>query len=304
MPFSSTASKFFGRFGASQSDPQTSGLGDSYNKLSAIKSPNLFETIQAVRQNEMDRQYKQAQIAKVLQDLNNPIDSEYKQAQIQALKDKSDYQSGLLDEKQRNQDRLTAQQAIIANLLKGQLGGEGGSNIPVGSSARVGGMYIPLNPRLTDTEQAAIAGSQSLEPVVSSIIENIQGGIFGKNPLKRTARQSIIDSDNTMLSSQDAKLQSFQQDLANLKRLIPFTDGGKQLTPFEAKRVFALLNTVGKNDAQASKDINRAVDIVMRKGGLAIGGRNAAVSSVNNNSSLDSQSELDAINKRLEELGG
>ena len=40
--------------------------------------------------------------------------------------------------------------------------------------------------------------------------------------------------------------------------------------------VFALLNTTGKNDQQIETDINAAVSIVMAKGGLAIGGRNAA----------------------------
>jgi len=75
-------------------------------------------------------------------------------------------------------------------------------------------------------------------------------------------------------------LQSFQSDLNNLKRLIPFTDGGKQLTPFEAKRVFALLNTMGKNDVQIGNDIQAAVSIVMAKGGLAIGGRNSAIQGI------------------------
>lgn len=154
-------------------------------------------------------------------------------------------------------------------------------NLPPGASISAGPVTFQPNPRLTDTEQAAIAGSQSMEPVVERIFQGIRGGIFGQgNDVERTARQGIVDSGNAMLSSKDEKLQSFQSDLNNLKRLIPFTDGGKQLTPFEAKRVFALLNTTGKNDPQIEKDIQAAVSIVMAKGGLAIGGRNAAVNGI------------------------
>lgn len=163
----------------------------------------------------------------------------------------------------------------IQSAMAGNLG-----QLPPGASISAGPITFQPNPRLTDTEQAAIAGSTAIEPVVERIMTNVRGGIFGRgNDIERTARQGIVDSGVAMLSSQDPTLQAFQSDINNLKRLIPFTDGGKQLTPFEAKRVFALLNTTGKNDLQIEKDILAAVSIVMAKGGLAIGGRNAALNS-------------------------
>lgn len=180
--------------------------------------------------------------------------------------DQANAETGLM-----NQVMPAVQEAMAGN--KGQL--------PPGASVSAGPVTFQPNPRLTDTEQAAVAGSQALEPVVQKILSEIQGGIFGQgDDVERTARQGIVDSGNSMLSSQDTKLQSFQSDINNLKRLIPFTDGGKQLTPFEAKRVFALLNTTGKNDQQIYKDIQAAVSIVMAKGGLAIGGRNAAIQGI------------------------
>lgn len=167
-----------------------------------------------------------------------------------------------------NQVLPAVQDAMAGN--KGQL--------PPGASISAGPVTFQPNPRLTDTEQAAVAGSQAMEPVIERILQNVRGGIYGSgNDVERTARQGIVDSGNALLSSQDTKLQAFQSDINNLKRLIPFTDGGKQLTPFEAKRVFALLNTTGKNDPQIANDIQAAVSIVMAKGGLAIGGRNAAM---------------------------
>lgn len=87
MPFSSTASNFFGRFGPAQAGQQTAGLGNAYNTLSAAnKTPNLFDTIQAVRANELDRQTKQAAIAKVLNDLQQaPQDKLLKELQAQKI---------------------------------------------------------------------------------------------------------------------------------------------------------------------------------------------------------------------------
>ena len=53
---------------------------------SQFKTPNLFDTIQAVRQNELDRQAKQAQIATVLQELAMaPQKQAYQQAQMKKL---------------------------------------------------------------------------------------------------------------------------------------------------------------------------------------------------------------------------
>ena len=186
-----------------------------------------------------------------------------KSRQASAQADQAIAETGLM-----NQVFPAVQDAMAGN--KGQL--------PPGASISAGPVTFQPNPRLTDTEQAAVAGSTAIEPVVERILSNVRGGIFGQgNDIERTARQGIVDSGNAMLSSRDERLQAFQSDMNNLKRLIPFTDGGKQLTPFEAKRVFALLNTTGKNDQQIEKDITAAVSIVMAKGGLALGGRNAAI---------------------------
>jgi hypothetical protein len=289
---------------------------DVFGKADATRAamPNLFSTIQAVRANELERQTKQAAISKVLQDLViqqklAPIEMAYKQAQQQNLLSEMElnpakkalveaqtaaygttaqYQQDKLAVDRAKNERLLKQQQMLDRILgggqsdgtDGTVGAVGG-NLPPGSTIQVGGVRIPLNQRLTDSEQAAVSGSIAIEPVVDRIITSVDT-IFvepktTKEKIARTARQAIADSDNTLLSSQDPELQSFQQELANLRRLIPFTDGGKQLTPFEAKRVFALLNTTGKNNKQIKKDIGAAVSIVKAKGGLSLGGRQAAL---------------------------
>lgn len=79
MPFSSTPSSAFNIMPSVR--PQTSGIADSFRNN--YKTPNLFDTIQAVRNNELDRQVKQAQIAKFLVDIQSaPVDLEVKRAEL------------------------------------------------------------------------------------------------------------------------------------------------------------------------------------------------------------------------------
>lgn len=338
MPFTSSAPNFFGRFGAQTSPTNFGNPMDVFAKADATRSamPNLFSTIQAVRANELERQTKQAAISKALQELAiqqqlAPIERAYKQAQVDAMPIENalreaqtaaygttaQYQQDKIAVDKAKQERLLKQQEMLDRILAGEpadgsggIVGAVGGNLPPGSTVTVGGLRIPLNQRLTDSEQAAVSGSIAIEPVVDRIITSVDT-IFAepkttKEKISRTARQAIADSDNTLLSSQDPALQSFQQELANLRRLIPFTDGGKQLTPFEAKRVFALLNTTGKNNKQIKKDITAAVSIVKAKGGLSLGGRQAAVDmKTKASSNLDQlQAELEETNKQLAALGG
>ena len=244
---------------------------------------------QGLPQNDLAKLYAQESIKKQFED---PIDKElqrdYKRAATErALRDpfymtpegQQYYGAGAFQREQQGK-QAAAETGLMNQVMpaveEAMQGNQG--QLPPGASISAGPVTFQPNPRLTDTEQAAVAGSQALEPVVGRIIQEVRGGIYGKgNDVERTARQGIVDSGNAILSSQDTRLQSFQSDINNLKRLIPFTDGGKQLTPFEAKRVFALLNTAGKNDQQIESDISAAVSIVMAKGGLAIGGRNAAL---------------------------
>lgn len=88
MPLSSSASSFFGKLGPQEAGPLTNQGNPAQGIASAsqFKTPNLFDTIQAVRQNELDRQAKQAQIATVLQELAMaPQKQAYQQAQMKKL---------------------------------------------------------------------------------------------------------------------------------------------------------------------------------------------------------------------------
>lgn len=350
MPFNFNAPSFFGKLG-----PQSAGFNPNnavagFQRANAISGavPNLFTTIQMTQKNQQDRRVKEAAIAQALAGLVktqqevqqspyelaikqqlaaaemelNPAKKALAEAQANAYKTTAQYQADKVAIDKAKNERLLKQQVMLDKLLNGGQsdGTDGvvgalGGNLPPGTTINVGGIRVPLNQRLTDAEQAAVAGNVAIEPVVDRILTSVDT-IFTepkttKDKISRTVRQGIADSDNTLLSSQDPELQSFQQELANLRRLIPFTDGGKQLTPFEAKRVFSLLNTTGKNNPQIKKDISAAVSIVKAKGGLSLGGRQAAVNMAEsaknkpNNSNLQAlQAELDKTNQELAALGG
>lgn len=172
----------------------------------------------------------------------------------------------------------------IMNQVKDQLGNgqTGPSNITPGTTVQAGPYNIPLNPKLTESEQGVIGGVQSMEPMIGEISESLKQdkaldtpfGDFG-----RTFQQMRADRQSALFTSTNPKLQQLQSKLNTLKKTIPFTEGGKQLTETEKSMVMALLNISGKPDTQIMTDINQAMGILRAKEKLALGGRNAAIES-------------------------
>lgn len=264
MPFSSTGASFFGRFGPSQNAPEFSGLGNAYNKISATATPNLFQTIQSVRQNELERQTKQAAIAKALMDIQqSPLEQQYKQAQIkkalydidpnsvenqlrqaqiQGISDKSEYQSGLLDEKQRNIDRLIAQQGLIEKLM----GGQGADNLPPGTIARVGGVTIPLNRKYTVEESQAVSGAESLIPKIEQL-KSLVG-----TPAELQAALPFGGG-----STEGQRFKSLKDDIS--QQLLYFRSG-KAINEDEYQRFKKLLPQIFRNKEVDIEQLNRFIN--------------------------------------------
>ena len=169
-------------------------------------------------------------------------------------------------------------------LSQGAPGSSGSSNIPPGTTFTANGVTIPLNQKLTESEQSSVAGAQSLDPIIKEI-ESILGtegqdfsdsdkGLMGD--IKRTAEQMAVDSAQPLLTSKSKRLADLQSKFSTLKKTLPFTEGGKQLTKTEKQQVFALLNVSGKDDARIKNDINEAMAILRKKEQIALGGANAA----------------------------
>lgn len=146
---------------------------------------------------------------------------------------------------------------------------------PAGTTMQLGQFNVPLNLRLTESEQAASAGVASLEPIISSIKERIRGGTLkseGFGDIGRTVRQATAGTGKALLTSFDKDLQALQSDMNAIKGQLPFTAGGKQLTQTEKELVFRLLDLTGKNDDQIIKDIDQAMSILREKERLALSG--------------------------------
>jgi hypothetical protein len=183
------------------------------------------------------------------------------------------------------------QMLMARELIKKQQMENAGASLPTnplpGTKQNVGPSgtttSTELNRVLTDDERATISGYRTLLPTITLIKERLNGNVFddqdpGKGfggDVERTLRQGITDIGSPMLSSKDTTLQGIQGDFNHLKSLLPFANGGKQLTGTEKDLVFKLLNTAGKSNEQIVIDLDRTIDFFKNKEALTVGGANA-----------------------------
>lgn len=158
------------------------------------------------------------------------------------------------------------------------------SNLPPGTTLRAGPLTIPMNPKLTESEQASLSSLETFEPQVAELGKSVQEGVFTPggggvmSNLKRTAEQFAVDQPGKagrLMTSMNPKLQAVQSDLNSIRRYA-FGEGGKNLTVNEKEIVNALLDMTGKADEQILSDHQKALGILRSKAKLALGGANAA----------------------------
>lgn len=289
-------SMYQSNFGQSQ-DNQNRGLGRSVGDILMRIGGGKPDY-----SNLLDQQYKQAQIDSLKNRQNNltPIIDEsgnitgYQQApfgnikfapvgyspayQDRAVAAAEASRAGVPLKEAQTQNAQQAGQ-LVSQAMSGQANQP--SNIPPGTTVTSGGITIPLNPKLTESEQGVIGGVQGMEPMISQIEQSLNSGIL-ESPLGdfgRTLNQLMADRQSALFTAANPRLQDLQSQLNALKKTIPFTEGGKQLTTTEKAMVMALLNISGKPNDRIMKDLNQAMQILRAKEQLAIGGRNAALQS-------------------------
>ena len=188
-----------------------------------------------------------------------------------AVQDPTYYNPG----REREKARIKSEEDVRAAGLFNQLTSDG--NAPPGTTARFGRYTIPVNPKLTGEETAAVAAENVFVPTAEQIKSKTKGGVFKSKfgDIGRTYRQAAAGQENALFTSYDPQLQALQGNINSIRRYV-FGEGGKQLTPFEAKVVMALINPTGKSDAQYLTDIGEATRIIEEKSRLALGGANVA----------------------------
>lgn len=129
--------------------------------------------------------------------------------------------------------------------------------------------------RLTDDERKAVSGAEDVSTSVGLAIELIgKGAHRDTSKIKTVFRAIAIDSGFPIAVSGVA--EELQSEFNNLKSRIPFAKGGKQLTPFEAKILFRLLDIFGKEDKTIVRDLQRFVKEFDRLSTLSIEGKKGA----------------------------
>lgn len=180
---------------------------------------------------------------------------------------------------QANANMLNTVQSRMAALGAGGQGGDnGGGELPPGTTFTGGGLTIPLNQKLTDTEQGSVSGAEKFQPIADNINKLISSGTLNSGR-SRTFTQWLADGGQSptrrLLTQDNTPLEELASNLAELKKYA-FTEGGKTLSPTEQKIVNAGLTVTGKGDKQIMHDVKESIRILQSKRALAIGGANAA----------------------------
>ncbi len=193
MPFTSSAGNFFSRFGPATSNVPSGQSGiDSIVQGAKFQTPNLFDTIQAVRQNELDRQVKQVSITKALQEIQQaPIEQEVKQAQLR---------KALYDLDPNNFDRQAKMAELVINEQK---------------AMAQSGLAPTTNTNLTREELLMLSPEDRRKSLGSRTGYGVKGTQVGKltgNRYAPTATVGGIDTEQNpdiMLAGYDTKGRPF-----------------------------------------------------------------------------------------------
>ena len=203
------------------------------------------------------------------------------------LKDPNFYNEDLT--KRKAATKAQAEMEAVRGLMgqfQPQLGGQGGATqFPPGTTLKAGPLTIPVNPKLTESEQSVIGAQETYPQEIETVKELVKKGtLSGKKGLlgsglfpnvDRTVRQGAAQSKDPLLTYYDRDLQRLQSKLAKTKELM-FERGGKALTPTEEGIVGQAFILKGKSDEQILEDIEAADQIIESKARLALGGAAAA----------------------------
>lgn len=195
----------------------------------------------------------------------------------------------------RQAEATQRQSAGNLDFLK-SLGASSGSGITPGTKATINNkgemsFNVPLNREFTSEEQTKIASSEIVSKSLDramNLVKDLRGGkkngpFFG---------DLLVDTGNSLFTS--GKREELLSEINNLKSIIPFAKGGKQLTINESKRLEKLLNITGKDTSTILRDLGRFKEEFENIRKLAVEGE-AGISSQPNDFSSMSDEELKKI---------
>lgn len=109
---------------------------------------------------------------------------------------------------------------------------------------------------MTAEQQRSVAGVESVLPSIENMKRLISGGALrGKKGTPSFLKSIAVDSGVPQFAGTD--VEPLQSELNNLKSMIPFAKGGKQLTHTELSLLSRLLDTTGKDESTIINDLDR-----------------------------------------------
>jgi hypothetical protein len=184
---------------------------------------------------------------------------------------KQPLQNRLTEAKAKNQE---FQAEVLQRFFQDQ-GGLQGGNLPPGAKITVGGLQLPLNPDLSADEARIVSSAGIVDESVQELLTAVDSG-----QLDSFFNQAIVDLGNPLIANE--KLDFVISAMNALKGIVPFAKGGKQLTPFESKLLFRLLDTKGKSKKVIRKDLVRFQREFMKLFNATTGGVEGAKQPVGN----------------------
>ena len=191
------------------------------------------------------------------------------------------------------------------------ISGFNGTPPPGSELSATGGVKVPLNRELSSEELSAITAERVFNPTAEDIKQMTRDGVWDPTYTKgiplvenieRSYRQWSAGQPNALFTSMDPKLQAAQGKISSIRRYV-FGEGGKQLTPYEAGIVNALIKPIGKSDMQYETDLDEALRLINEKANLASKGSLApSISSRSPVPGMPKQSGPDFIQERQQAL--
>lgn len=203
-----------------------------------------------------------------------PVPVGYTAQGQRATAGRADVSDATVPLKEAQTKQVEAGNEILDNINNNKEPGQ----VTPGTTFTGGGVTIPLNPPLTESESRGFAAAPIIHDFANEFLGYVNQGVLGKGDVSSAMKGMAIDSDVPFLTHPnlyggDKSVQAAQSSMLRLKNATVFSDAGKQLTGTEKGIVFALLKTSGKTPDQIKRDIPEAIRkfdqfVQAKKGGM------------------------------------
>jgi len=163
-----------------------------------------------------------------------------------------------------------------SGIVRDAIGGQGQGNLPVGTTVTSGGITVPVNPKLDESQTNVISGVNKYAPMVDRLEALINKGALEGTGHKLMAEYGNKSMIGRYLTPDNTPIEELASIASELQKYM-FSEGGKTLSPTEKTIVNSGLTFAGKSNEQIKHDVSEAINILRLKKDIIFGGMNAAM---------------------------